>query len=166
MTEPPTAASPVRPRREGFRLLGYLALFLSFWFFLLAGQEGCYRQAHRIRGVVIEKGSKTGTSGVGRGGSGTRGYRWVRYRFTTPAGETKTHVDTDVLPGAWRELREGGPVDIEYMPSLADSRVVGQKASATTYLAIAVGLLVAGLAARRRSRRPVAAEGDRDPRSG
>jgi len=127
-------------------------LFISAWFFLLAAQEGCYQKAQRIRGTVVEKGYRPGSSGVGRGGTGTRSSHWVRYRFTTQSGEGKEHVDNQVLPGTWRKLQEGGPVDIEYMPSLADSRVSAQTASSTTYLAIAIVLLAGGIVVRRSTR--------------
>jgi hypothetical protein len=129
-----------------------LLFFLSFWFLLLSIQEGCYQKALRIRAIVVEKGYKGGTSGVGTGSTGSRRYHWVRYRFTTPEGETKEHVDTEVLPTTWRELQEGGPVDIEYLRALADSRVAGQKASSQTFLAIALALFGAALFTRHRDR--------------
>lgn len=130
-------------------------LFLGVWFFLLAAQESCYQGAQHFRGVVVEKGHKAGTSGTGRGSTGSSSYYWVRYRFTTAEGETKEHVDKEVLPGTWRELEDGGPVDIEYLSSLADSRVAAQKASSWTYLWIAIVLVAAGIATRRSARRQV-----------
>jgi hypothetical protein len=49
-------------------------------------------------------------------------------------------------------LQEGGPVDIEYLRALADSRVAGQKASSQTFLAIALALFGAALFTRHRDR--------------
>lgn len=151
-TQDPAASAPAAGSGKVF--LGRLLLFVGAWFFLLAAQEGCYQKASKIVGIVIEKGHKTGTSGVGHGSTGTRSYYWVRYRFATPEGEAKEHTDTEVLPGTWNELREGGPVDVEYMPSLADSRVAGQKAASSTYALIAVVLLAAGVVTLRSGQRP------------
>jgi len=154
MTEPtPTTATSGTAGHTKRRFLGRLLLLFSALFFLLAAQEGCYQNAQRIRGTVVEKGYKRGTSAVGRAGTGSKSVHWVRYRFTTPEGEVKQHVDNEVLPKPWSELKEGGPVDIEYMPKLADSRVAGQKASSTTYAAIAMGLLAAGILTLRSARR-------------
>lgn len=139
-----------------------MILFLGFWFLLLALQEGCYEKAHEVRGLVIEKGFKRGTNGVGRAASGAKSYRWVRYRFTTAEGETKEHTDREVLPGTWSELREGGPVDIEYLASAADSRVAGQRASQSTHFMIAIGLLVAGAAVLRKAHRANSKDHPRD----
>ena len=151
-----TEAHPPRlnPRPgAGWMTVSYLMLFLSLWFFVLSIQEGCYQRAQKIQGIVLEKGYQSGTGAVGQGGTGTRSYHWVRYRFTTPEGETKEHVDTEVLPGTWRNLQEGAAVDIGFMQSLADSRVAGQKASSLTFLSIAVVLLLAGIVTRRAARK-------------
>jgi hypothetical protein len=149
----PAEAPSGRKAGAGKLFLGRLLLFFGGWFILLAWQESCYQQAQRVRGVVIEKGYTRGAGGVGRGSTGSTSSHWVRYRFTTEDGATKEQVDNRVLPKIWNELEQGGPVDIEYMPSLADSRVAGSKASAATYAAIAAGLLVAGFLIVRVARR-------------
>lgn len=149
MAESPVPPSTGRTSATARSWFATLTLFLSLWFLLLAGQESCYERALRIGATVIEKGHTPGSSGTG--GTRTSSAYWVRYRFTTPEGAVKEHIDSEVLPEAWRELEAGGPVEIEYMPSLADSRVAGQRASPGIYLSIAIVLLVAGIALRRRA---------------
>jgi hypothetical protein len=110
MTEPtPTTATSGTAGRPKRRFLGRLLLLFSALFFILAAQEGCYQNAQRIRGTVVEKGYNRGTSAVGRAGTGSKSVHWVRYRFTTPEGEVRQTL-TRSCRG--RELKEGGPVDI------------------------------------------------------
>ncbi|MGH7858175.1 MAG: hypothetical protein ACREQY_12695 [Candidatus Binatia bacterium] len=151
-----TEAEPKPPngKPRGARAsFGALMLFIGAFFGLLTAQESCWQEnAERITGVVIEKGFERGSSGV-RGSAGTKSYHWIRYRYATPEGETKEHLDTEVLPDTWRELQEGGPIDLEFLAATRDSRVAGQKAYPLTYALITVALIVAGIALRRSGRR-------------
>jgi len=153
-TTAPVPASPAAASSSR-TWIARIVLFLGAWFVLLAAQEACYSKAHRVRGTVVEKGYTAGSSAVGRGGRGTKSSHWVRYRFETPEGESKEHVDSEVLPATWGELREGAAVDLEYLPATGDSRVAGQKAASSTYAAIAIGLLALGFWLRRSARRAV-----------
>lgn len=149
----PKAQAPSAAASSARGWIAWLTLFLGAWFVLLAVQEACYSKALRISGTVIEKGYTAGSSAVGRGGRGSRSSHWVRYRFETPEGETKEHVDSEVLPATWRDLREGAAVELEYLSTTGDSRVAGQRAASSTYAAIAIGLLAVGIWLRRRARR-------------
>ncbi len=127
-------------------------LFFGAFFLLLAAQEGCYRNAIRVQGIVTDKAYSPGTSSVGRVGTGSSSDHKIRYRFTTPDGKMKEHW-SKVLPGTWRKLNKGDPVDIEYLPAIADSRIPGQTASGPAFFAISLAFFTGGVYFRRRKQR-------------
>ncbi len=128
-----------------------LILFLGVFFLLLTAQEGCYQKVVKLPGVVVEKVYSPGTSRTGSGTTSSPSRHEVRYRFTTPQGETKEGL-SDVLLGNWSKLHDGDTVRVEYLPATGDSRIAGQTTSAQVFLAIALTLLGGGLFLRRSSR--------------
>ena len=133
------------------RSMQWLArLFLIFggFFLLLTAQEGCYQKGENISAVVVAKEYSPGTSRVGSGTVSSNSRHSIRYRFTTPQGETK-EASSVVLLQNWSKLREGDPINIEFLPATGDSRVAGQTASAPVFFLIAIGLLAGGFFLRR-----------------
>jgi hypothetical protein len=135
------------------RSLAPLLLFFGGFFVLLAVQEGCYQKGVKLRGVVVAKEYSPGTSRVGSGMVSSSSSHKIRYRFTTPEGEIREDR-SDVLLANWSKLREGDPVNIEYLPATKDSRIAAQTASAPVFLLIALGLLTGGFYLRRSARVP------------
>lgn len=131
--------------------LAPLLIVFGGFFILLAVQEGCYRKAVKLRGVVIAKEYSPGTSRVGSGNMGSTSRHTIRYSFTTPEGRIREDR-SDVLLQNWSKLREGDPINIEYLPAMGDSRVAGQLVSAPVFLLIALGLLAGGFYLRRSGR--------------
>jgi hypothetical protein len=144
-------------RRVDWKRVGRILFFLAFFFLLLEWQERDYAaRGDVVEGVVTEKAvehrpRKTGT--------GTYRHEVVFYRFTTPEGGT-FEGRSDVLPGTWNRLTEGGPVAVEYKRDFpGTSRVVGQVAGAGFWWQGAILLAMLGLAALaydRRKRAPAA----------
>ena len=138
---------PNRPNNSKAWLV-WLLFFFGGIFCLLAAQEGCYQKSVKLLGVVVAKKYTPGTSRVGSGTLSSRSYHSIKYRFTTPQGETK-ETWSDVLTQNWNKFHEGDPVEIEYLSATGDSRVADQTASAPVFFMIAVVLLAGGFIMRR-----------------
>jgi hypothetical protein len=134
------------------RWVSYLLLFFGSFFVLLALQEGCYQGAVTLQGTVLSKHYSPGSSRVGSGTLSSTSSHGIKYRFTTPAGETREDFG-QMLRQHWSKLTPGDLVDIEYLPATKDSRVARQTASGPVFLLIAMGLLAGGCYLRRGPRR-------------
>src|SRR3989338_1787633 len=80
-----------------WKWIGGFLLFMGVFFVLLAAQEGCYQKATKLRGVVVSKHYSPGTSRVGSGTLSSTSSHKIRYRFTTPQGETKEALSVVLL---------------------------------------------------------------------
>jgi uncharacterized protein DUF3592 len=99
-----------------------------------------------VQGTVLHK------AAMSRTGRGSSSSWYVRNRFTTWQGQTLEGKD-DVFPNRWRSLEEGGPVEVEYLPSSPETnRIPGETISAVSYGAIGTGLHLAGAVLLARSR--------------
>ena len=135
------------PKSSGPWLARLLFIFGTI-FILLAAQEGCYQKGENISAVVVAKEYSPGTSRVGSGTVGSSSRHSIRYRFTTPQGETK-EASGVVLLQMWSKLREGDSINIEFLAATDDSRIADQTASAPVFLVIAIVLLAGGFFLRR-----------------
>jgi hypothetical protein len=123
-------------------------LFVFALFFLALSFEGCWYEVKggRTTGVVIQKLPR----------ASTKGNDYVRYRFTTGDGQT-LEGRADVLPQNFARLREGGPVEVEYIrDSPGTNRVPGQRAGSYVWGLMAAAALAGGVVLRRRERRKAA----------
>lgn len=113
-------------------LIGIIVLGLSLIFFRLDVEERRYEgEGQRVQGIVLSKAVSRGTS-ASRGTSSTTSY-YVMYKFTTKEGQTIEGKD-DVFPNTWRTLKEGGTVEVEYLPNSPDTnRIPGETAKSSTY---------------------------------
>jgi hypothetical protein len=145
--------------RWGFLLFGLIFLRLSC-------EEGYYEKGGvRVHGTVLQKTYSPGTRST-RTGHGTSSKHSISYRFTTKEGRT-VEGRYDVLPQTYQELKEGGPVVIEYLPdSPHTNRIPDQRAQSGTWRIMALVLLIAsavlfivGWRQRLRSSEVVNAEG-------
>ncbi len=78
------------------------------------------RDAHAIRGTVATKNVRTASAR--RSGSGTRSrtqHYEVSYRFTVDDRSFEGH--DELREDKWRQLTEGGPVDVLYLPNAPSS---------------------------------------------
>ncbi|MGH8069787.1 MAG: hypothetical protein ACRERE_32000 [Candidatus Entotheonellia bacterium] len=147
MPEPPSS-TPQRSKRPPWTFLGGIALLIGLIFVGLAVQEGRYEALSEVvQGIVLDKAATYRT-----GGDSSSSW-YVMYRFTTRKGETLEGKDK-VFPNRWRALKEGGPLEVEYLPSSsATNRIPGETVSAVSYGAIGAGLLLAGAVLLARGRR-------------
>ncbi len=100
---------------------------------------------------LLSKHYSPGTSRVGSGSLGSTSSHGIKYRFTTPEGQTREDFGR-VLLQHWSKLKPGDTIEIEYLPATHDSRVARQTASGPIFLLIAFGLLVGGFYLRRSGR--------------
>jgi len=125
---------------------GFFLLFSLVFFRLSAKEQGYEKEGVIVQGTILGKTFRKGTSGSGRS-TGTTSSHYVMYRFTTQEGQT-FESKYDVLPGTYRELREGGPVEVEYLPGSPEvNRIPGQRAKPYTYRYIGRFLLLASATA-------------------
>lgn len=130
-------------RKSAWPLLRWLCLVFGLVFLRLSCETGSYEtDGARVDGVVIQKTYSPGTSATG-GSRSSPARHYVSYRFTTKEGRT-LEGRADVLPQTWRDLREGGPVVVEYLPASPDTnRIPDQLARSRTWGIMASVLLVA-----------------------
>lgn len=130
-------------RRAPWPFLRWLFLVFGLIFLRLSCEAGYYEaDGTRVEGVVIQKTYSPGTSPTG-GTRSSPSRHYVSYRFTTKEGRT-LEGRSDILPQVWRDLREGGPVVVEYLPSSPDTnRIPDQRARSLTWGIMAFVLLVA-----------------------
>jgi hypothetical protein len=120
-------------------------LFVLAAFFVALSLEGCRYEVSGLRatGVVLHKEARPRA----------RDKNHVRYRFQAGGGQA-IEGRSDVLPQTFADLREGGPVEIEYIrDSPGTNRVAGERARSSVFGAMAVGAIASGLVLRRRERR-------------
>ena len=142
-TAAPQSPTPWRARRSLVPFLRWGFLIFGLVFFRLSCEEGYYEKGGaRVQGTVLQKTYSPGTHSTrGTGGSSSKHY--VSYRFITNEGRT-IEGRYDVLPGTWRELKEGGPVTVEYLPDAPDTnRIPDQRARSLTWTIMALVLLAA-----------------------
>jgi hypothetical protein len=98
-------------------------------------EEGRYeKKGARAEGVVLSKTVYHRSS--------KRSRYYVSYRFTTREGKTIQGRD-DVFPNTYHKLREGGPIEIEYLSDSPDTnRIPGESAKSSTYANIGRFLLL------------------------
>jgi hypothetical protein len=128
-------------RRATRRVLAWILFAFGTIFALLAVEGLRYElQGKRASAVVMTK-----AAGHGKGPQ-----HFIFYRFTTPEGRT-IDARSDVLPTTWRVLRDGGPVEIEYLPSSPETtRIPGQKARSWIFALMALAAFGGGRALRLR----------------
>ena len=122
-------------KRSPVVLIGIILLLMSLIFLRLSVEERRYEtRGQKVQGTVLSK--------QAGGGSGSHKL-YVRYRFTTPGAQT-IEGRGEVFRRTWATLREGGPVEVQYLPDSPDTnRIPGKSASASTYRGISGGLLLA-----------------------
>jgi hypothetical protein len=104
-------------------LLGVIVLVLSFFFAALSLEERSYEK----EGVIV-KGTVIGRSGKGK---------WA-YKFTTRDGQLLNGT-SEVLSATSSRLKEGGTVEIQYLPgSPQTNRIPGQRAGYAAWTIMAV----------------------------
>jgi hypothetical protein len=144
---PTTVSSVERPaRRSPWPFLRWGFLLFGLIFLRLSCEEGYFEAGGtRVQGVVLQKTYSPGTTSTG-GSRSSPARRTVSYRFTIKEGQT-LEGRTDVLPGTWESLKQGGPVVVEYLPDSPDtSRILGQRARSGTWAVMAAVLLTASVA--------------------
>jgi hypothetical protein len=124
----PHSSAPEPARRSILPFLCWGFLFCGLFYFRLSCEEDYYEKGGaRVQGIVLQKTYS----------------RYVAYRFSTKEGRT-IEGRYQVLPATWQELKEGGPVTIEYLAEAPDTnRVPDQRARSMTLTIIALVLLVA-----------------------
>jgi len=130
-------------RTSPWPLLRWIFLVLGVVFLRLSCEEGYYEKGGvRVEGVVLHKAFSPGTTSTGGSGSSPSRHS-ASYRFTTKEGRT-LEGRSDVLPGMWRQLKEGDPVVVEYLPDSPDTnRIPEQRARSRTWTVMALVLLAA-----------------------
>jgi hypothetical protein len=125
--------------------IGAFLIFISLFWLGSACEHTWYAVGGAtVQGTVVSKAISHGSRGNNH---------HVAYRFTAPDGKTIDARDS-VLPGTYRRLQEGGPVEIEYIagfPLL--NRVAGDAALPVTMWALGAGGVGVGIWLRRRARR-------------
>src|SRR5687768_14663695 len=131
--------STASDRRATRRVFAWILFAFGTIFAVLVVEGLRYElQGKRASAVVLRK-----AAGHGKGPQ-----HFIFYRFTTPEGRT-IHARSDVLPTTWRALRDGGPVEIEYIPSSPETtRIPGQKARSWIFALMALAAFGGGTALR------------------
>jgi hypothetical protein len=134
-------------KRPPWMFLSWVAIFFSLIFLRLSCEQNDYQKGGiRVQGVVTQKAYSQGTSSSLKARTGSFTSYYVMYRFTTKDGRTYDGKD-DVLPGLFRSLKEGDPVDVEYLAESPDTnQIPGQRATSPTFQIMGLASLLAGLA--------------------
>ena len=131
--------SAVRDRQATRRVFAWMLFAFGTIFALLAVEGLRYElQGKRASAVVLRK-----AAGHGKGPQ-----HFIFYRFSTPEGRTM-EARSDALPTTWRALRNGGPVEIEYLSSSPEmTRIPGQRAPSWIFALMAFTAFGGGTALR------------------
>jgi hypothetical protein len=139
----PQSSAPEPARRSLVPFLRWGFLLFGLVFFRLGCEEGYYEKGGaRIQGIVLQKTYSPGTHSTS-GSRGTPSKHYVSYRFTTREGRT-IEGRYDVLPSTWQDLKEGGPVTVEYLADSPDTnRIPDQRARSLIWTIMAFVFLAA-----------------------